>query len=164
MSETCPKPAIEFFRRGVRDLEMHSRMAGADPDQQPDEIARRDRAHDAELQPRLRQLLDIERSPARRLRFVQDLVEVGLYDLSQFGKMSVISLAVKESPAKFFLEQADRARQRRLRDVAAARGPGEVQFLAERAEIDHLLHFHSAASLPVPWRRAVWAPSRRREI
>ena len=83
----CPKPAIEFFRRGVRDLEVHSRMAGADPDQQPDEIARRDGAHDAELQPRLRQLLDIERSPARRLRFVQDLVEVGLYDLSQFGKM-----------------------------------------------------------------------------
>jgi hypothetical protein len=44
-----------------------------------------------------------------------------LHDLSQFGKMGVITLAVEESPAKFFFQQPDRARQRRLRDVAAAR-------------------------------------------
>jgi hypothetical protein len=44
-----------------------------------------------------------------------------LHDLSQFGKMGVITLAVEESPAKFSFQQPDRARQRRLRDVAAAR-------------------------------------------
>ena len=56
-------------------------MPGADADQKLDEIARRDRAHHAELQPRLRQVLQTARVPARRLGLVQDLVEMGLYDL-----------------------------------------------------------------------------------
>ena len=91
--------------------------------------------------------LETARAPARGLGLIQDLVEMRLYDLSQFGKMGMIALAVEQSPAKFFLQQPDRARQRRLRDVAAARGPSKVELLAERAEIDYLLHFHSGNSV-----------------
>ena len=53
----CPKPAVERFGCGVDDLEMNARMPGADADQKLNEIAWRDRAHHAELQPRLSQSL-----------------------------------------------------------------------------------------------------------
>ena len=66
---------------------MNAGMPGADADQKLDEIAGRDRAHHAELQPRLSYSPETARTPARRPSLIQDLVEMRLYDLSQFGKM-----------------------------------------------------------------------------
>jgi hypothetical protein len=58
---------------------MNARMPGADAGQKLDEIAGRDRAHHAEIQPRLRQVLKTAGAPVRRLGLIQDLVEMKLY-------------------------------------------------------------------------------------
>ncbi len=75
--------------------------------------------------------------------------------------MRVSALAVEQWPAKLVLELLDRARQRRLADVALLRGTREVQRAREGDEIADLLHFHGA--IP-PEIRATITYTRRNEI
>ena len=61
---------------------------------------------------------------------------------SELGQDGPLGKPLKERPAQLFFKRLDRPRQRRLRHAAAACGPGEVPFLAEREEVSHMRHFH----------------------
>lgn len=70
------------------------------------------------------------------------LLQIGLERAAELGEMGVGALAMEQRAAHLLLELLDGAGQRGLRDVAALGGAGEVQVLAERKEIAHLVHFH----------------------
>jgi hypothetical protein len=70
------------------------------------------------------------------------LLEIGLHHASELGQVGVRPLAVEERAAELALEELDRPRQRRLRDVATLGGAREVQFLGDGEEVAHLMHLH----------------------
>src|SRR5829696_6243905 len=71
-----------------------------------------------------------------------------LRNLLSQRKAAIRALAVEQRAAELALEKLDRPRQRRLRDVAALGGAGEVQFLGDRQEIADLVHLHSVVPRP----------------
>jgi hypothetical protein len=62
--------------------------------------------------------------------------------LSEFGQIGVAALAPEQRPTELVLQHLNRARQRRLRDVALVGGAREVQLPGDRQEIANLMHFH----------------------
>jgi hypothetical protein len=76
------------------------------------------------------------------MRLAIDLLEIGLHHAPELGQVRVRPLAVEERPAELALEKLDCPGQRRLRDVAALGGAGEVQFLSDREEVANLVHLH----------------------
>jgi hypothetical protein len=48
----------------------------------------------------------------------------------------------KKIASKFALEVLDRARERRLSDVALFSGPREIEVSGDRQEVSDLMHFH----------------------
>ena len=56
--------------------------------------------------------------------------------------MRVAALAVEQRPAEFVFQELDGAGERGLRDMALLGRAREIELLADREKVAHLLHFH----------------------
>jgi hypothetical protein len=61
----------------------------------------------------------------------------------EIGQVGQLALASQQETAELVLELLDRARQRRLRDIAQLRRPREAQGLRHCQEVADLMHFHA---------------------
>src|SRR6266536_3248235 len=107
-----------------------------------DELVWRNRAHYANFQLAASELREIPCQALGLIRVLEDVLEVWPDHPTQFGEMRVCSLAMKQWPSEFGFQQLDRARQRRLRDVAPFSCLGEVQLVRNSQKISDLMHLH----------------------
>ena len=138
---------LDHLRRaGVDHLHLDARMLRLEPNQQVGDQLRTDRAHRADRQRRLLELLDRPRLVARRAAAFLDGLQIGQHHPPKLGQMRVAALAVEQRPAQLMLELLDRAGQRRLADVALLGGAREIERARQGDEIADLLHFHGRES------------------
>src|SRR6516164_1354102 len=64
--------------------------------------------------------------------------------MTELGQVCEMALAVKQRAPKLPLQLLNRARERRLRDVALLGGTREVQLLCDCEKITNLMHFHGS--------------------
>jgi hypothetical protein len=72
-----------------------------------------------------------------------------MHALAEFGQLCGRTLAAEQITAEFAFEMFDRARERRLRDIALLGGAREVPRPRDCEEIPNLMHFHCYASGPL---------------
>src|SRR5690348_7911457 len=87
--------------------------------------------------------IDHRRQGAGALRRLVTLLEQRIHLLAERREHRRRTLAAEQVAAKLRLEQLDRARQRRLRDIALLRRAREVRRARDRQEIADLMHLHS---------------------
>jgi hypothetical protein len=109
--------------------------------QKLDELGRCDGAHDAELERNFLQLGEVAGKLLCRVRLIEDLLQVGTDRAPKVGQMGIRPLATKQQAAEFLLQKLDRARERRLGDVAAFGRLGEIQLFGNRQEVADLNAF-----------------------
>jgi len=69
------------------------------------------------------------------------------HTLAEIGQAGEVALAAEQLAAKLLLEPLDRARQRRLGNVALLRRPREVERARRTEKIADLVHFHRMRTL-----------------
>ena len=132
------EPARHAFEQ--RDID--ARMAMPEVVEKADAAQRADRAHQADVERRVLELEEALGGGPDRLGVLPDLLELRAHQAAEVGQVGEMALAPEQEPAELLLELLDRARQRRLGDVAVLGGAGEVQRLADREEVADLMHFH----------------------
>ena len=137
------QPLLQDGGAGVQNLQFDGGMARLHCGQEGEKVGWRDGAHHAELQHHSFPAGEIGRAALYLFRLGEGLLQIRFDDFAQLREVRVRPLAVEERPAKLRLQQLDRPCQRGLRDVAALRRAGEVQFPADGQEVADLMHLHS---------------------
>jgi hypothetical protein len=84
-------------------------------------------------------------------RAVVALPQQRQHALAELRELRLRPLPAEQIATELALELLDRARQRRLRNVALFRGLGEIQLGSGRQKISNLMHFHRRCSKPHTW-------------
>jgi hypothetical protein len=117
-------------------------MACANLTDEIDELVRRNRAHNAQLERGSFKLHIVLGETLHRLRVLKDLGKVRMDHAAQLSQVSIAALSMKKQAAEFLLQANDGARQSGLRHVAFVGGFGEIQFLRDGEKVSDLEHFH----------------------
>ena len=149
------KCGLQLARIVVDDLQDDVGVALAEAGDQLDELARRDRAHDAELERRLLQVEEVARLALGIERLLQQLLQVRQRDAPQLGQVRVRALAIEQRAAELQLQQLDRLDERGRADAALLGGLGEIQMPRGGQEVADLMHLHGELSLLVRVDRTV---------
>jgi len=120
-------------------------VALAEVRHQLNELARRDGAHDAELERCLLQIKEVARLAPGVERLLQHLLQMRQRDAPELGQVRVRALAIEQRAAELELQKLDGADERGRADAALLRRLGEVQVLRRRQKIADLVHLHARA-------------------
>ena len=146
-------PALDLLARQRQDRDGDAGKARVErPGQlRDDRQRRRDRA---DPQPPGQALVDLLEAAAQILRLREDAMRVFEREPALRRQADEAMAALDDRRAEILLEQADRRRQRRLRDMAGLGRAAEMLFPRQRDKIFELTQHHRAA-LPPHW----WRPS-----
>ena len=118
-------------------------MNGAELGEKTHKAHRSDRAHRTAIDRCAVHPQEMHRCRFSRLGLLRHLLEMRPDQAPEVGQMRQVVLAPQQQPAEFLLKLMHSTRQRRLGDVAALCRAREVQRLADRQEVAHLMHLHA---------------------
>jgi len=129
-------------RRTSVDLEMNSRVGAEKLRERRNQQRDVDTVGDGDVE--RRHVAALHRLGQRLCRRggIVALLQQRQHAPAKFGQVRVLALTAKEFSAQLLLERLDRARQRRLRDVALFGCPGEIKRIGQGQKIADLLHLH----------------------